>query len=180
MDDLLADPVVLAAWFGVEPSEPKVILALRATSQRFRGAVRHHVSHVVDDVEILDGNGLRSMLLRNAPVAEVSEVLVDGVLLAATEYRYGRRDGRLRRMCGLWPDLLPVQVTYTHGHDPVPEDIAEVVIDQARALYKVLPGIQSITTGAESFAFGAAASIGVTEQWSSAVQRHRLNRGDEA
>lgn len=179
MDDLLADPVELGAALGVDPSDLKLLAALRAASRRFRDQVRRHISRVVDDVVDLDGNGTVSLLLPNAPVVEVSEVLVDGE--AFTAYRFGRRDGRLRRTDGcVWPDLAPVQVTYTHGYDPVPEGIAEVVLDQAKVIREVLPGVQTLTTGGESVTYGAAATVGVTSQWTAAVEHYQLNRGESS
>ena len=67
---------------------------------------------------------------------------------------------------------------YDHGYADIPEDIQEVVIDQARALYRIDPGVQTKTVGGQSVTFGVQAAIGVTAQWTDAVERHQLNRGD--
>lgn len=173
----LAAPDDLATWLGVPASDAKLLAALRAASARFRGAVRHPVSLVSGDTVTLDGDGSSTLVLPAAPVTGVSSVLVDDV--AIDDYGWSRR-GLLSRDAG-WPDGFGrVTVTYDHGYDPIPDDVAEAVIDQARTLYHVEPGITQVQTAAESVSFGPAASVGTTAQWASAVQAYRLNRGDEA
>lgn len=179
--DPLADPQELADWLGVAVDDPKMLRALNAASRRFRGAVHHPVTFVEDDVVTLDGNGRRSLLLPAAPVTEVSEVLLDDEPLTEGEDYSWSANGYLRRPCGLvWPDRLRcLQVTYSHGYAEVPEDIAEVVIDQARAMYVVVPGVQSKQVGGQSVTYGAQAATGVTAQWTAAVERHQLGAGDD-
>jgi hypothetical protein len=179
MAEPLADPEELAASLGVAADDPKLLWALNAASRRFRGAVRHPVSLVEGDAFTLDGNGQKSVLLPAAPVIAVSSVELDGeVLVDGTDFEWSA-DGYLRRLGGCWPDRLRcIQGLYDHGLDPVPEDIQEVVIDQARAMYRIDPGVQSKTVGGQSVTFGTQAAIGVTAQWVAAVERHQLNRGD--
>ena len=178
--DYLAEPADLAVWLGVADNDQKLLQALAAASSRFRGAVRHPVTFVADDVVTVDGNGRESVILLAAPVTEVASVKLDGVALVEGEDFSWSADGFLRRVTGCWPDRLRcIEVTYSHGYQVVPEDIAEVVIDQARALYTVLPGVQTRQVGGQSVTFGTQAAIGVTAQWASAVERHRLNSGDQ-
>jgi hypothetical protein len=177
--DYLAEPADLAVWLGVPADDPKLLQALASASSRFRGAVRHHVSFVAGDTITLDGNGKESLLLPAAPVTDVASVKVDGEeLVYDTDYRWSA-DGFLRRVGACWPDKLRcVEVVWSHGHETIPDDIAEVIIDQARAQYAVRPGLTSMTVGGQSVAFGAQASIGVTAQWAAAVEKYRLNWGD--
>lgn len=177
--DLLADPEDLAIWLGVPATDLKLLQALGAASSRFRGAVRHPVSYVAGDTVVLDGNGKQALLLGAAPVVEVTSVKLDDVALAyRTDYEWSS-DGFLRRIGACWPNRLRcIEVVYSHGFQQIPDDICEVVIDQARAQYAVRPGLTSMTVGGQSVAFGAQASIGVTSQWSTAVEKYRLNRGD--
>lgn len=177
--DYLADPDDLAAWLGVPADDPKLRKALAAASSRFRGAVRHPVSLVTADPFTLDGNGMESLLLPAAPVLAVDSVTLDGVALTAGEDYDWSADGFLRRLGGCWPDRLRcVQGLTDHGYAVIPEDIQEVVIDQARAMYRLEPGIAAKTVGGQSVQFGTQAAIGVTAQWTAAVERYRLNRGD--
>jgi hypothetical protein len=179
MADLLADPEELAASLGVQPTEPKLVWALTAASRRFRGAVRHPVSLVAGDAFVLDGNGRESVLLPAAPVLAVSSVTLDGESLTeGTDFDWSA-DGFLRRLGGVWPDRLRcIRGAYDHGYAVIPEDIQEVVVDQARALYRIDPGVQTKTVGGQSVTFGVQAAIGVTAQWTAAVERYQLNRGD--
>lgn len=179
MADLLADPEELAASLGVQATDPKLVWALTAASRRFRGAVRHPVSLVAGDAFTLDGGGRESVLLPAAPVLAVSSVVLDGTALTAgTDFDWSA-DGFLRRLDGVWPDRLRcIQGLYDHGYSVIPEDVQEVVIDQARAMYRIDPGVQTKTVGGQSVTFGVQAAIGVTAQWTAAVERYQLNRGD--
>ncbi|QIJ61407.1 mobile element protein [Streptomyces sp. JB150] len=179
MAEPLADPAELAASLGAAADDPKLLWALNAASRRFRGAVRHPVSLVTGDAFTLDGNGTESVLLPAAPVLAVTSVTLDGTdLVVGTDYSWSA-DGFLRRLNGCWPDRLRcISGVYDHGYEPIPEDIQEVVIDQARAMFRIDPGVQTKTVGGQSVTFGVQAAIGVTSQWTAAVERYQLNRGD--
>lgn len=177
--DYLADPGDLAIWLGVPADDPKLLQALSAASSRFRGAVRHPVTAVIGDALTLDGNGRESILLPAAPVTAITSLELDGEpLVDGTGFAWSA-DGFLRRLGCCWPDRLRcIDVVYSHGYAVAPEDVAEVVVDQARSQYAVLPGIQTRTVGGQSVTFGTQASIGVTAQWTTVVERYRLNSGD--
>lgn len=177
--DFLANPSELAVWLGIADTDPKLTSALAAASRRFRGAVRHPVTLVSSDSITLDGNGTQSLLLPAAPVVSVESVELDGeALVLNTDYEWSA-DGYLRCLSGYWPNRLRcIALTYTHGYAMIPEDIQEVVLDQARAIYAITPGVQQKTVGSQSVTFGAQAATGVTAQWSTTVERYRLNAGD--
>ncbi|MET7429635.1 mobile element protein [Streptomyces flaveolus] len=177
--DYLANPEDLAVWLGVPDNDAKLLQALGAASSRFRGAVRHHVSFIENDTTVLDGNGQESLLLPATPVTTVTSVKLDGTALTENADYAWSANGYLRRLQGSWPDRLRcIEIVWSHGYVQIPEDICEVVIDQARAQYAVRPGLTSMTVGGQSVAFGAQASIGVTEQWRAMVEKYRLNSGD--
>lgn len=179
--EFLADPDELAVWLGKPADDLKLLSALRAATRRFRGAVGHPVTLVTDEVVQLDGGGRRSLLLPVWPTTAVASVVLDGELLVEhTDYEWSDT-GVLRRLGCAWPDRLRcVEVTYSHGWAVVPEDIQEAVIDQARSMFTVVPGLQSKTVGAQSVTFGAQAAIGVTSQWSAAVARHKVRTSGDA
>ena len=174
-DDYLAEPAELAVWLGKPPDDPRLLAALQAATRRFRGAVRHRVTLVENDEVILDGNGREALLLPVWPTTAVTSVYLDDVLLVeGTDYAWSD-SGELRRLGCTWPNRLRcLRVIYSHGWDPVPEEIAEVVIDQARTIYTIVPGVQSKAVGGQSTTFGAQAAIGVTDQWMQAVDRHKV------
>lgn len=180
-DPYLADPADLAAWLPVPADDPKLLAALTAASRRFAGAVRHPVRAVTGDTVTLYGDCTDRLLLPAAPVLTVTSVTVDGTALAAgTDYKVRRDAGVLRRIGDVWPDWAEVDVVWDHGYDPIPGDVQEVVIDQARTIYRVQPGVQTVQAGGEAITYGVQAAVGVTAQWTAAVERYRLNRGDNA
>ncbi|MYR76537.1 MULTISPECIES: mobile element protein [unclassified Streptomyces] len=174
----LADPAELANFLNLPADDLRLLAALRAATRRFRGAVRHPVSLVTDDTVYLDGTGRSLLQLPAAPIVRLGQVLIDDVVV--DRVRAKRRSGVLLHPGGCWPDWAEIAVTYDHGHAVVPEEVAEAVIDQARAIYRLDPAIQQITTGTESVSFAATAAVGITSQWQAAVEAHRLNRGDDA
>ncbi|WP_431980011.1 mobile element protein [Streptomyces qinglanensis] len=175
--ELLGEASALATLLGVAEDDPQMLAALRAASARFRGQVRHPVTRVTGDVEQADGDGTAALHLRAAPVVAVTLVEVDGQ--EVTDYRVLRRAGVLKRTDGLvWPADAEIDVTYDHGYAATPPEIAEVVVDQARVIYRVDPAIAQVSTGSDAVTFAATAAVGVTSQWSAVVAAYRLNRGD--
>lgn len=174
----LGNPQDLAVLLNLEPTDIRLLTALRAASSRFRDQVRHPVSLVTEDMTFLDGNGKAVLALPAAPIRTLHSVTVDGQVL--TGVRAKRQSGLLLHPDGCWPEWSEITVLWDHGLDPVPAGIAEVVVDQARVIYRTDPAIQQITTGTESVSFAATAAVGITEQWRAAVEAYRLNRGDNA
>ncbi len=171
----LADPAALARWAGRDATDPAVTDALASASARFRGAVRHPVSRVADDEIWLDGHGGTVLFLPAAPVLAVTTVEIHGRLV--TDVTWSRLGVLRRRTC--WPDELDaVRVVYTHGHDPIPDDITDAVLTEARYLLTVQPGVSAMTVGGESVSYTTPdAEMPLT--WTTAVEAHRLNRGDQ-
>ncbi|MFD9107144.1 mobile element protein [Streptomyces bottropensis] len=174
----LADPSELAEFLDLPADDVRMLAALRAATRRFRGQVRHPVSLVTDDTSYLDGSGQAVLRLPACPVVAVHSVLVDGEELTGVKVR--RQAGLLLHPGGCWPEWSEVTVSWDHGLDPVPGEVSEAVIDQARTIYRTDPAIQQVTTGTESVSFAVTAAVGITEQWRAAVEAHRLNRGDDA
>ena len=49
--------------------------------------------------------------------------------------------------------------------------------EQAASIYATLatPGVQQISQGVRSITFGTASTVGTTQRWSEAVERHRID-----
>lgn len=178
MPTLLPDLADLGEVLDLLPSgvdENRVQALLTQASNRFRGDVRHPVSHVEGDEVWLDGDGTATLLLPAAPVTAVDLVEIDGT--AATGWEWSET-GVLRRRAG-WPDRLrSVRVIYDHGYREIPGDIQEAVIERVRFAYRAEPGISSMQVGGQSISWAASAVAGVTDNWLTAVETYRLNRGD--
>lgn len=174
----LAKPSDLATRLGVAASDPGLLLALQRASDRFEGEVGYPILKVEDDVVHLSGDGTRTLLLPAVPVVGEVTVVIGGS--PVTDFEVARRAGILRRDAR-WPDGLEnIEVTYTHGWDSVPGDIADAVLEQAEATYWVLPSVANVAAGSEQMAFFATAASGVTQRWSDAVARYELRHGDRS
>lgn len=163
----LADPDGLPANVAAKIAE---------ASARFRGEVRHSVSLVEDDAVWLDGGGSRALLLPAAPVVSVGTVEVEGV---EVDVEWSEA-GVLRRRRGRWPDRFrAVRVVYSHGYDPVPDEVQEAVLSMARYLAVVTPGVSSMQVGGQSVSTSSAnIDTTVLGPWDAVVAAYRLNRGD--
>lgn len=176
----LAPASALAARLGRDASDPQLIAELQAASSRFRSAVRRPITRIENDRIVLDGTGARTLRLPSAPVLDVAAVTVGGIDVEVM----ASRNGLIRRLDSrLWPDALgAVHVTYTHGFDPVPDDVVDAVLEsaEARIAGAHARGLSSLQVGGISQTFDRAMSGGVTQAWSIAVARYRIRRGDRA
>lgn len=178
------DPPPLAALEDVkaEPaaaklSDARVAQLLATASADFRGDTHQFISRVTDDVIVLDGDGSTVLLLPELPVVDVSAVVVDGTALTADEIKgIWTRRGVLRRRNCKWPWAgQSVQVTYTHGLDPVPADIVDAIVGRVldRAGKRFGRPVASATTGPLTVTYAPAG--GMTEEWARVVARYRVD-----
>lgn len=151
-------------------ADARLVQLLRAGSAAFRRQTRQHISRVVDDTVTLDADGSTVLLLPELPVVDVSALLVDGEPYEPAGLWSER--GILRR-AGRFPQAYrSVQVTYTHGYDPVPEDVAEAVVDWVCVRAGSVPGMPGGQVTAGPFTRNIAAG-GSTQLWSDAVRAYR-------
>jgi hypothetical protein len=100
--------------------------AIDVVTELMRAYCRQTLTAVADDTVILAGTPARRLLLGERPVTAVdSPILVDGVALSDTEWKWTRR-GVLWRLAGWGDDVTPVEVTYDHGFAVLPADLAAV------------------------------------------------------
>lgn len=187
----LATAEQLAVRAGRSATDPVLKARLVDASRRFREAVHWDVSRTEGDVVELNGDGGRILLLPVKHVQSVAEVAVDGVALATTAWRLDKRNGILERVGGVWPaGLARVEVTYTHGFDAttkddqdppglryVPDGIQGAVLGMAEILLNITAGLSSRTVLGDTVQFGAAASVGATQEWTDAVTNHMIRGG---
>lgn len=187
----LATAEQLAIIAGRSAADPVLKSRLRDASRRFREAVGWDVSRTEEDVVELNGDGGRILLLPVKYVQAIDAVAVDGVDLAATTWRLDKRNGILERVGGCWPrGLARVHVTYSHGFDAtekdgedpaglknVPDGIQGAVLGMAEILLNITAGLTSRTVLGDTVAFGAAASVGATQEWTDAVNNYKIRGG---
>lgn len=181
----------LAIRAGRPASDPLLAARLTDASRRFREAVGWDVSRT-EGAHELNGDGGRILLLPVKHVDTVTSVRVDDVVLVARrDYRVDRRNGMLERVGGVWPSGLGrIEVGYIYGFDAetrdtatpagllhVPEGIQGAVLGMAEILLNVTAGLVSRTVLGDTIQFGAASTVGTTQDWAEAVNDYRIRAG---
>ncbi len=142
------DPLVSQAdfveWFSLpSPStaeSARIQTALEIASAAIRNN-RRLFSPVTSDLVVIDAHGGSSLLLPKNRLPVVGVTLVEElsgaayVTVASTEYNWSA-DGYVQRWWTSWPDCPQgARVTYSHGYDVLPRDVAGVCLAAAKRLY---------------------------------------------
>ncbi len=132
----------IAAFLQVEISTAEqsaaAARALKEATEAIRTYCRQHLELVADDEITLDGRGGARLMLPQLPVAEVAEVVEDGVTLTpGTDYALGQH-GILHRLGGAkWArGVQNIVVTYTHGYASLPDIIVDITTRAASRAYQ--------------------------------------------
>lgn len=127
-------------------------------------------SHTVDREEY-DGEGQRILSLRALAVTSVSEVRVDGAVVA--DWRLSRRYGQLERVGGRWPaGFGRIQVDYTAGFNPIPPNLVKICVELAAKAASVPLDVSSETMDRRTIRYREAAVVGGLD--AAALERYRL------
>lgn len=126
MADELMEPLATTAdleALNIDTSSQTLVESLlESVSYAVREAAGAPISLTTSTVTT-GGTREEYMTLPGGPLREVASVTVDGK--PVTDWRL--LDGRLWRPYGWGGAHVPVEVTYTHGYDPVPADIVRMV-----------------------------------------------------
>lgn len=111
--------------------------AIMEATEVIRNYCDQYISHVVNDVITVDGQGGGMLYLPELPVLSVSEVIEDGdTLTQATDYILGQH-GILHRLRNIWSTgVQNISVTYSHGYSVIPVDIVGVCTRAAARAYQ--------------------------------------------
>lgn len=123
--------------------------ALDRATDLIRGALDGQlITRVDDDVAVLTGTGRRFLQLPQAPIVSVASVVVGGATYTeGVDYEVNVDLNALTRLGYAWPRTGLVRVTYTHGFDTVPEDLARLC---AALADRVLDGSLQVRSVQES------------------------------
>lgn len=171
--DFLATPEDLGVLVRKPSSDPKIRLALKLSSGRFRDAVGYPVSLVTNDVLTRLGDGTDTMFLKAAPVSAVA-VTSGGVVIPPETYMLDAEAGILYGVSGVWNWRTPFTITYTHGYANIPEGIQGAVLEHATTIHKAFAHVQQETAGTNNASYAMAATVGVTQKWTDTVLAYRL------
>jgi hypothetical protein len=134
-------------------------LALASASAVIRRWTRQDISLVADDVVSLRVIDECELVLPQRPVVSVSQVKVNSLVLQDWVLSGDRllRTGGWRRLPGTttYPDPGLVEVTYTHGEDPWPDDVRAVCLDLAAMSVTNPGGLRSVAIDDYSRTFAA-------------------------
>lgn len=177
----LAQLADLATQTKKPANDPRLELALRRASNRFRDEVGHPVHRVENDSIRLNGRGTDTVHLPARPV-DVHSVTVGGaVLVPDVDYEVDDDAGILRRLGNVWPDGLGrIRVVYSHGWEEIPGGIQDAVLEHAVTVAMVQAHLQQNSAGSTQASHFGAALVGTTEKWTKAVNKYSLNVGDRA
>lgn len=171
--EFLATPEDLAVLVRKSSTDPKVRLALKRASGRFRDAVGYPVSLTTDDVLTRLGDGTDTMFLKAAPVLAVS-VTSGGETIPPDSYQLDAENGILYAVDKAWNWRTPFTITYTHGYADIPEGIQDAVLEQATTICLSFAHVQQETALTNNASYGQAATVGVTQKWVDAVATYSL------
>jgi len=150
--------------------------AIEEATAAIRNYCHQQIEKVEDDEIILDVWIPRwNVALPEMPVLSIASVVEDETLLAegADEDYILVQYGELLRRGRRWkvgPQILTVR--YTHGHDPIPDDVNAVCTRAASRIYQAglrasadagVPGVASKSLGDFSVAYTSGAGGGVGE-----------------
>jgi len=144
--------------------------AILEASVAIQNYCRQQIEELEDDEITLDSAGDRRLFLPELPVTAISGVIEDGeVLVEADDYQLGQH-GILHRVGQAWAEGIQiVTITYTHGYEPIPDDVVAICTRAAARAYQAglksaetgaVPGVTAIGLGDYSVSYGAEASGG--------------------
>lgn len=103
--------------------------AFQAALASARALCGWHIAPLVSHTVTLDGDGSRLLLLPTLRLVSVESVKNDGAIVTGFEQS---TSGMLRLSGGCWSRKLGgIEVTFMHGFDELPADIAGVVLSAA-------------------------------------------------
>lgn len=156
---------------------------LRTATAIIQAECRHRIFFYEDDEKKLRGTWSGELFLPEPPVTEVTSVTVGDTEVADASYEFSS-DGGLRGPA-VWtgfdePSSImwggpssEVVVTYSHGYDPIPEDIKAVCLSLAARLYDNPSGAASETIGSYSYSGAGEGGALLTDYERSICHRYR-------
>lgn len=140
----------------------RIQTALEIASAAVRSKTRQQLS-VVTETITLPATGNHVLTLPEFPVTAITAVTRDGAALTADAWSWISPVGVVTTLDGSrWLTPQVITVTYTHGWDPLPRDLAGVVLSKAKRWLESPTGqdVQSETLGSWSVTYSQTQSGG--------------------
>lgn len=155
----------LKAWLGIstDTADAQLQRLVTAVSVGIQAWLGRDLK-AAQRTETFDGSGSDLLLLRQAPVASVARVTVDGREVPPTAYR--ATPTALVRVNGWWPaGWGNVVVIYTAGYDPIPVDVEQACLELAAMRWRERERI-----GLASKGFGQETTTFITKDMPDSVR----------
>lgn len=118
----------------------KATLVLETATAQIRGWTRQYLEFVADDEITVRGTADRELVLPERPVVEVGDITIGGMTIAPSSYQL--HGDTLVRLDGWYSPASIVVLTYSHGFDPIPDDIRGVALQIAARMMSTPPGVR--------------------------------------
>lgn len=153
----MASLVNQADWesYSKTPAPANAESLLLAASGAIRDVCGWNISREVVEDEPLDTWGSTLINLQTLHLVSIESLVVDGEeLVDGTDYVWSRR-GAIRRLAGCWPwNYGKVVISYTHGLDPVPENLQAQCVAIAKRFDTAKPGVLAEAVGGTNVQYG--------------------------
>lgn len=136
----------------------QAVAQLETASVLIQNSTRQRLEFVADDQVVLRGVWDRHLILPERPVLDATVTAIDGIApVAGSYYLLGSALAR----DGGWggPGVL-VEVTYSHGYDPIPDDIRVATLNLAAELLSRPRGVVSEGIGSYQVTYGPETRLG--------------------
>lgn len=129
-----ATPAELSAYTAglISPTDERSQLILDGATKAIQNYAGWHIAPAQDVTVYLDG-GADVLYLPTLKLNSIESITVDGEVLAATDYEWSRRTGNVRSKltCGFPDSWGGTVVVFNSGHEEVPADLKQVVLQVA-------------------------------------------------
>lgn len=162
----------LELFTGATYDEARANLLLDIATATIRARTAQTLSRVTGHQVVLAGTAETSAVLPERPVVSVAEVSWDGDVLDEGTWEYDGY-GSISRYGG-WRGQ-PITVTYTHGFDPIPDDLKGLCLVMVQRALDNPTGIASESIGSYSVSYGRQSGVYIAEDELAIVDRYRQN-----
>jgi hypothetical protein len=142
--------------------QARVQTAIEVASAAVRTKTGQQLTQISETIT-LPASGSQVLTLPQFPVTAISSVTRDGATLDATAYSWVSPTGIITTLDGSrWLSPQLITVTYTHGWNPLPRDLAGVVLSKAKRWLDSPGGqdVQSETLGSWSVTYAQSQATG--------------------
>lgn len=144
---------------------------LEMASRKVRVYTGQTFDVVENDVVALQTDFAGGVRLPQRPVTAVSSVVVLGETVDPDTYEWTSQ-GTLVRTYGFWSST--VTVTYSHGYETIPADVAQVVAELAAAKLTAPEGnVRSESIGSYSVSYGDSPATELTDDQRKLLDQYR-------